>query len=131
MEHPPWYQTYVITFRTAVGRGRAHAGRIYPPLAGPHGLAAGSPYIAAADATAMATAAAAFLSSCADRLHQVRGLTSVDYAHPVVVSPGSHQKGTQPLAYDITGCEVDRVPDVMHSRTRQVPRAAPAVVALP
>jgi hypothetical protein len=131
MEHPPWYQTYVITLRTALTRGRGHAGRIYPPLAGPHGLVAGSPYITPADATAMATAAAAFISSCATRISDVVDVPAAQVAHAVVISPGSHEKGTSPVAYDITGTEVDRVPDVMHSRTTQVPRAAPALVPLP
>lgn len=119
----PWSTTSVVTLRTAVARGRAHSGRIYPPMTwgGPFGNGA-SPYIPAGKADDIAAAAAAMISSLATRISDVIDVPAVDVAHPVVISPGSHLKGTTPLAYDVISCVVDRVPDVMHSRTRNVPR---------
>lgn len=128
---PPWYTTQVITLRTAVTRGRAHSGRIYPPLVWPGLESAYSPYISAGVSGEIAQAAAAFISSCVDRIDSVTPPTFVDKPHAVVISPGSHLKGTQPLAYDITGCVVDRVPDVMHSRTRSIQRLEGATAEVP
>lgn len=121
---PPWYVTQVITLRTAVSRGRAHSGRIYPPLVWPgiDGATPMGPYISAQKATDIATAAAFFINSCATRISDVVDVPAADVCHPIVVSPGSHEKGTQSISYDIVSTVVDRVPDVMHSRTKSIPR---------
>lgn len=120
---PPWFVTQVITLRTSATRGRGHAGRIYPPMVWPglDNMVGSSPYISAANAGAIAQAAAAFIQQCADTL-SMANVDNFQRAHAVVVSPGSHEKGTSPIAYDILSAVVDRVPDVMHSRTKNVPR---------
>lgn len=131
-EPPPWYVTQVITLRTAVSRGRAHAGRIYPPLvwAGIDGSSPKGPYISATAAGEIAQAAAAFISSCATRIGDVVDVPADQVAHPIVMSPGSRERGTLPLANDIIAAVVDRVPDVMHSRTTSVPRLEGATAAI-
>ena len=120
----PWYQTVVLTHRTALARGRAHSGRIYPPAVNA-AVAAGTPYISEADANGMATAWASCLSSLAVVLNDhAEGATISDW-FPAVISPGDLD-AAPPVSeckfQEITGVVCDRVPDVMHSRTKSVPR---------
>jgi hypothetical protein len=112
-----WPQTYCLTFRTAIKRGRAHSGRIYPPYAG-NGASAGSPYLAQGDAQGMANSGAVLLTN----LRLAVSATSVG-ASPTVFSPGDTVKGTPPVYNPITAVVVDRVADIMHSRSNRVPRS--------
>jgi hypothetical protein len=115
-----WPQTYCLTFRTAVKRGRAHSGRIYPPLAG-NGAQGGTPYLALGDAQAMANSGSVLLTG----LHlAASGILSTTggRAVPAVFSPGNALRGTQPVSNDIVAVVVDRVADIMHSRTNRVAR---------
>jgi hypothetical protein len=111
-----WPQTYVLTFRTAVKRGRAHSGRIYPPYAG-NGAQAGSPYLAQGDAQGMANSGAVLLTN----LRLAVQATAIG-SYPSVFSPGSANRGTAPMYNPITAVVVDRVADIMHSRSNRVPR---------
>nr|CRY95896.1 hypothetical protein [uncultured prokaryote] len=125
-----WEQTYCLTFRTPIKRGRAHSGRIYPPVAG-HGAGGGTPYCSAADADGMAASGAQLLTAMGNAIAGViepGGPTGGFY----VFSPGEAVRGTQPVAHPITSVVVDRVADIMHSRTNRVPRAegAPSPVPL-
>lgn len=122
-----WEQTYVLTFRTRLNRGRAHAGRIYPPVAG-HGPALESQaYCAAPEAAGMAHAGAVLLTSMAESLRTTVD-TAANYGSFCVVSPGDSTRGTQPAYETINRVECDQVADIMHSRTNRVPRLAPAAV---
>lgn len=120
-DSPPWSQTYVLTHRTGLKRGRAHSGRIFPPAvrAVPAG---GTPYISTANADGMATVWAAALRAMAA---SGNGAVVGSDWYPAVISPGDLDKpapASESKFQKITGVVCDRVPDVMHSRTRQVPR---------
>lgn len=118
--NPIWEQSYVITLRSGLKRGRGHAGRIYPPLSG-NGPTGVTPYCSAADATGMAHAFALGMTQIATAISNV-----VEPGGPTggfaVVSPGSRNAGTLPLYQYIQTVVVDRVADIMHSRTNRVKR---------
>lgn len=121
---PPWYQTYALTMRTNLSRGRGHSGRIYPPLVGtdPEPL---SPYLRPADANRMASSWALALNEIAGQIHTARGAGDVTAVYPVVASPIPTRIGDTggAMLQRITGVVVDRVPDVQTRRTNAVPRA--------
>lgn len=128
----PWYQTQAITLRAASSRGRAHAGRIFPPLttAVPSG---GGPYITTNEAAGMAQAFATCLIGMTDALNttlEAAGYPNPSYA-PGIISPGDTEKGTTERRSVYTRVVVDRVPDVQHRRTNQVLRAEGQTIALP
>jgi hypothetical protein len=117
---PIWEQSYCLTLRTAIARGRSHSGRIYPPLNG-GAPEAKTPYMAAGSANVMA----ANFATCLMAIQA--GITAsfdpaVTNFRPSVVSPGDTVRGTGPLTQPITGVVVDRVADIQHRRTNRVPR---------
>lgn len=123
----PWLVSYALTLRTAVARGRAHAGRIYPPVPGAF-LEPGTPYIGLASATGMATAFARIIYAMQEAFNASTAWNDPD-VHAIVASPGDSAIGKPALYQQITGVVCDRVTDVMHSRNRQVPRSEGALVA--
>lgn len=135
-QNPDWNQTFAITFRTAKQRGRAHAGRIFPPLVG-YNPQAKSPYIDPVAANILATATGGLLNSITVGLHshwvgagQIGGPGEYQF-EPAVVSPGSVAANTQEMREKITSVVVDRVPDTQHRRTKQVPRAEGSPFVIP
>lgn len=126
--NPSWNQAYAVTLRTALSRGRGHAGRIYPPLSGKN-PAGTTPYLAEADANAMASAFATCIVAMRTAIGNAQNPPNSRPATPVVVSRLT-QDGRAPILTPITGCVVDRVADVIHARTNQVPRAEGARVAV-
>lgn len=127
---PPFYQTFAITLRTALPRGRAHSGRVFPPMVIHTPTASGSPYLASANAVGMAQSFATLLEDVRDAMGTAFNSESIPQPDPAVFSPGVAAKGTAPTWERILSCVVDRVPDVQHRRTHQVPRAEAATVAL-
>lgn len=120
---PPWYQTAALTMRTDYKRGRAHSGRIFPPLIA-YPIAAGGPYISEAQATAMATSWATALDDiCAAIVDASWPLPNQDL-YPVIASAGTAVGPDPggPVLLPVTGVVVDRVHDVQHRRTNRVPR---------
>lgn len=118
---PIWEQTYALTFRTRVSRGRGHSGRVYPPLSGPQPLA-GTPYCAVADATGMAASMATLLNNWTTDIRA--GIPSSNDGTFAVMSAGdTTPPGLDPLATPITGVVCDRVADIQHRRTNRVPRS--------
>lgn len=131
--NPAWTQTYALTLRTDVTRGRGHSGRIYPPLSGlaPEGA---SPYCSAVSANGMATQFATALADIAGRMQAVLN-PSADTAtvrpiHPCVVSAALSEKGQTPFNTRITHVVVDRVADVQHRRVNRVDRLEGATAAV-
>lgn len=120
----PFYQTQVLTFRTNRSRGRGHSGRIFPPAVVVE-MGATSPYTSASSATDMATAGATMLNGIADAIQTARGAGDATPVYPVVATPLPTKIGdnTPAMLVRIDRVVVDRVPDVMHSRTRAVARA--------
>lgn len=121
--NPSWNQTFAITFRTASQRGRAHAGRIFPPLmaAQPAGK---SPYVNKVVADLCAQATGQLLGNLSIALNASLGGVGAAGRNfvPAVVSPGLKSKGTQEMRAQITSVVMDRVPDTQHRRTKQVNR---------
>lgn len=127
----PFHHTFALTLRTGIKRGRAHSGRIFPPIAGPPAQGTQTPYCSVNEATGMATAFAACLGSIQDRIDSHSAPTDVNRIHAIIASPGSVSAGTAPINYDITGVTCDRVADVQHRRSRSVPRVEVPLVAIP
>jgi hypothetical protein len=115
-----WVSTYCLTFRTDIKRGRGHSGRIYPPMAGVL-PAAGDPYVNVGEASNMANSGAVLLTNLDGQIANVLG-GAEGVCAPAVFSPGNSLRGTGPISNDIVSVVVDRVPDIMHSRTNRVPR---------
>lgn len=123
----PWYQTVALTHRTALARGRAHAGRIYPPaVTAP--VETQTPYISANQANGMAKSWANSLFDIMAAIVSPGALGNgrTDWK-PAVLAAGNTAPptgpATSPLWQAITAVVADRVPDVQHRRTRQVPRS--------
>ncbi len=108
-------QTYVLTERTAKPRGRAHSGRIFPPMAGKQPLTDG--LCLAADCATMATSFGVLLNE----LNAAVYLGTPLVGHICVMSPqvGS---GPAPTFQRVTGIVVDRVPDHHRSRLKKLGR---------
>lgn len=120
---PIWEQTYALTLRTPLTRGRGHAGRIYPPLNGqtPSGK---TPYMDGASAAGMSDRFAACLGSLIAKTADVLngGETGPRILFPAIVSVGDTEAGLPALTNFITRVVCDRVADIQHRRTNRVPR---------
>jgi hypothetical protein len=124
-----WEQSYCVTLRTGLKRGRAHSGRVYPPMSG-RAPAVNSPYCDPTDAQNMGDNFAFLLTQLKTAIVAIidPGSTTSGFA---VVSPGDTVKGTTPEFAYITGTVVDQVCDIMHSRTNRVKRREGTTRALP
>lgn len=113
----PFYQSFALTFRTDLRRGRGHSGRIFPPcVSAPIGT---DGYVAANSANNMSSLAGALLNNLRRDISSALGAPW----RPAVISVGDTDKGTAAGATYITGVVVDRVPDVQHKRTNQLLRS--------
>lgn len=113
-----WRPSVVLTWRTALQRGRAHVGRIYPAGSICDPGSPGTPYMPSAVATAAAAAGVTLLQAIkalVDTNNQPYNLV------PCVVSPDPSGT-TGGYANPITDVEVDRVMDTQRRRTNRVPR---------
>jgi hypothetical protein len=117
---PSWNQSYALTLRTDISRGRGHSGRIYPPVSGgnPEGT---TPYLKGQFADLMAQQFATCLTALKAAIGAAQTPQNSRPAVPVVVSRVTDD-GRPPILTPITHVVVDRVADVIHSRTAQVPR---------
>lgn len=115
-----WEQSYCVTLRTNVKRGRGHAGRIYPPINGPSPEGNG-PYAALAFVNNAAQAYAAAFRACEVQLSDV--MNDPNRTGFLVI----HSRGTQenpiPIVTDVQSCVMDRVADIQHRRVNRVLRA--------
>lgn len=127
---PPYFQTAAVTFRTRLRRGRGHVGRVFPPLIVtlPDNVDPNSPYFNIGQAGNMASSYRNFLVAARTAIATAWGGQPVP--DPIVISAGDSVTGTAPSATLITGCVVDRVPDVQHRRTNRVPRSEGALALL-
>lgn len=115
----PWTQSYAITFRTNVKRGRGSAGRIFPPACGP--MPEGdTPYAPAQFVNNYALNFASTLRGLEVTLNDVLNDPNRT-AFQVIVSRGTAEK-PEPLLTDVQAVVMDRVADVQHRRTNRVPR---------
>jgi hypothetical protein len=112
-----WRQSLVVTLRTDKARGRAHAGRFYPPVTPFLPELVGTPYISVTDATN-------FLNAAADFTANLTGLTLASGKSAIIsiFSPGETDIGLEPAFNAVTHWEVDRVLDTQRRRTNRVPR---------
>ena len=122
----PWYQTLAVTMRSAVNRGRTHAGRIYPPLVA-LGPDVNTGYFATADVNLFNDAAGNLIQDLNTTISQAApGIGRISN-----LSPGDSTKGTVPLFAHVTHVTTDRVPDVQHRRTNRLQRSEVAPVIIP
>lgn len=130
--NPHWFITQALTMRTAVSRGRAHSGRIFPPLV-TQNVEAPSAYISVADSTAVAATWATCLNALSAAIQANDGAGGdVTPVYPVIASPvatGGPHPGPA-LLEKVTGVVADRVADVQHRRTNKVPRAEGAIAVV-
>lgn len=124
---PPWYQTLALTMRTEKSRGRAHSGRIFPPVvdAGPQNL---GPYIDGTVATGMVSNFVTCLDAICQALADTALAPNID-VRPVIASPAT-TTGPNPgpaLLQVVTGVVADRIPDVQHRRTNRLQRLETAL----
>lgn len=120
---PPFYQTFAITLRTRLNRGRTHAGRVYPPLVVHTAEGGNSPYTSFAAANGQASSFIQFLREARAAIGTAFQAQALETPDPAVFSPGNAERGTLPLWSPIISAVVDRVPDVQHRRTKQIPRS--------
>lgn len=131
----PWFQTYAVTLRTALDRGRGHAGRIFPPPSG--GLLAGkTPYADAGFANNLAAVYAGTLSAIRASMMGVlnpglQELADAPRKLLLTIVSRATEKSPVPLLTDVTRIVVDRVADVQHRRTNRVPRNEGTTVEFP
>jgi hypothetical protein len=119
---PPFYQTFALTLRTRLKRGRTHAGRIYPPLVHHAPAGAGQPYCSDAAANGMAAAFLTLIRDSRTVLGTALGGGGGSAPDPAVFSPANPAKGYVAAWAPIIGVGVDKVPDVQHRRTKSIPR---------
>lgn len=110
----PPQSTVVVSTRTALDRGRGHAGRFYPPT-GAAGIIGTDGRISSADANSMATSAATLLTD-------INALVAVGAGRVVVFSKVGQSVET------VTGVRVGRVVDTMRSRRTSLPEEPSFVV---
>lgn len=129
---PPFYQTAAITLRTRLTRGRAHSGRIFPPMVAFDTASLLTPYASVASVNAQANAFITLLRNVRTALG-----TAFTAGHPGALTPdpgvfsaGSIEHATAPLWEPIISAVVDRVPDVQHRRTNRIPRSEGTTVVL-
>lgn len=116
----PWTQTYAVTLRTPVQRGRGHSGRIFPPPCGPMPENR-TPYAPTAFATSMAQTYGGAILGLRDAINTAL-VGDTRFVNPVVVSRRTPD-GRPAMLTQINGTVVDRVADVMHKRTNRVERS--------
>jgi hypothetical protein len=120
-----WSQTYALTLRTGLHRGRAHSGRIFPPLV-VFPPDAGTPYTVVLNSTNMANAGAKLIND----INTAISALPTGIGHVAILSPGNSARvvggstpaPTTPTSQIVTGVVCDRVPDVQHRRTDKVKR---------
>lgn len=119
-----YYETWALTLNTGLKRGRAHAGRIFPPAVVGVITTGGQQNINAAAFQALGLAKAMLSMQTAIR-------TASDVGSFSVCSPGNSVKGTTPKSTIITGVTCDTIPDVQHRRTNRLIAARSALQPIP
>jgi hypothetical protein len=134
---PIWIQSYALTLRTGLSRGRGHAGRIFPPNAGlPSDFDGASGYLAAGTATAMATAFGTCIRDIRNAMNAALGLEQPPFlnegvAYDLVVISASKTGDTRPpQSNEVVSVVCDRVPDVQHRRSNRLARAEGATIVI-
>jgi len=117
-----WRDSLVMTLRTDHARGRAHAGRFYPP-AFPSQPGTNSPYIS----TTLANAVLARLKTLLLGLQAIT-LGSGKAVAIAAISAGLTDIGLDPAYNVITKVEADLTPDTQRRRTNRVPRTSVSLV---
>lgn len=124
----PWYETYALTLRTNVSRGRAHSGRIFPPMVSFPNFQASN---GLADDFSLGPYAQAFAHCLFGMKSAIATATAAaDTWNPVVVSPGKTSTGKAAIFSIIQSVVVDAVPDVQHRRTHKLKRHESAAFPL-
>src|SRR3982751_1703199 len=116
----PWLLPFVScawSWTTAISRGMASKGRIYPPVTS--GTQGGTNYLSGADTTKFIAGAKALLSAL-----RLTGLGSPSEQPQIsVVSPGTPKNGNVGASHQITGVRIGNVWDVQRRRKNQPPES--------
>jgi len=121
--NPLWVQSYALTLRTGLSRGRGHAGRIFPPACGDNTMYdIGLGYLNAGSASAMALKFGTCIRDIRDTMNPL--LDPVGNAYDLVIISASQTGDTRPpQSNEVVSVVCDRVPDIQHRRTNRLPRA--------
>lgn len=114
-----WEQTYALTLRTDVKRGRGHAGRIYPPVSGPQPEGTG-PYAPLAFVNNAAQNYAAGLRACELKVSEV--MNDPNRTAFLIIHSRGTRENPLPIVTDVQSCVMDRVADIQHRRVNRVQR---------
>jgi hypothetical protein len=114
-----WRQSIVVSLLTAKSRGKAHAGRFYPPVSPLTFENTKSPYITT-------VLAQAFANQPYQKIADINSITlaSGKSLGIVITSPGETDVAVDPVSNSVISTEVDKVPDTQRRRTNRVPRVA-------
>jgi hypothetical protein len=112
-----WRQSLVVSLGTGYARGKAHAGRFYPPVVVGETENVSSPYVPTTVAQSLANQGMKLISSI-----NAIVLTGLKTVAVVITSPGETAVGVEPVSHPVIFTEVDRVPDTQRRRTNRVPR---------
>lgn len=120
---PSWAQTYCLTFGTGFKRGRAHSGRVFPPVV----AVPSDPDSGLCDQTPADDMAASMAGLLIEFQRHYRTDIGIPEAHLAVISPANSLKGQGSVQAQIMSVVCDRVADVQHRRTNRLPRTLGAV----
>jgi hypothetical protein len=120
---PIWVQSYALTLRTGLSRGRGHAGRIFPPMCGkPESFVGGTGYLTKSVADGMALKFGTAIRDIRDAMNPM--LQPVGNAYDLVVISVSQTGDTRPpQSNEVVSVVCDRVPDIQHRRSNRLPRS--------
>lgn len=134
---PIWVQSYALTLRTGLKRGRGHAGRIFPPVCGlPSNYFAAGGYLMPTAADAMALKFGTCIRDVRNAMNAALGLEQPPFLtegpayDAVVISASQTGDARPPQSNEIVSVVCDRVPDIQHRRTNRLPRSEGATVII-
>jgi hypothetical protein len=133
---PLWIQSYALTLRTGISRGRGHAGRIFPPVCGPTTFEGYTGYLPATAASAMALNFGTCIRDIRNAMNAALGLEQPPFLNEgvaydlVVISASKTGDNRPPQSNEVVSVVCDRVPDIQHRRSNRLPRAEGTTVVI-
>jgi hypothetical protein len=129
-DQAPWIQSYALTLRTGLSRGRGHAGRIFPPACGnPADYSGSTGYVARNIADYMALEFGTCIRDVRNAMNGALGLEQPPFLNEgvaydlVVISASKTGDNRPPQSNEVVSVVCDRVPDIQHRRSNRLARA--------
>lgn len=134
---PVWIQSYALTLRTGLSRGRGHAGRIFPPACGNNQMfdpATG--YTTDVAASGMALSFGTAIRDIRNAMNAALGLEQPPFLNEgvaydlVVISASATGDTRPPQSNEVVSVVCDRVPDIQHRRSNRLARSEGTTVVI-